>query len=534
MYRVALSALAAAMAASLARPLAAEPTALTDAALDDVTAGALTGTPVADGERPAVIVADGASYTLDSRQTVELSDDAQVAARVLNATAASGSDVGNAANVLSLGAHESTSVRQENLLAQRELQGGSVGQAILRGQNVTESSEVSRSFSNASSSTVISGFQLRMRSRSTTIDQFAVFVPEFTPLQNLELTIGTPELQDIVIPAFGLDLVDEDDAGDFFGIRGEVGPFTLAAPQLVLGTFTLDGDDIALSSGFVQLPSIDLGSASIEVCIVTCSLDVSVDLGSFDGPRIDFPDLRFEGANPFQDTRINAGHGIAMVGEGTVSVTPGHLTLAATLELDLPDLTFSMDFTIPAIDGEDGSLDPISIDGPDISIEIPPITFEHALIDQEVGVSFSGAFDGMLCLALGTTDCGTGSRSEEREESRVEREILLSTATSSSSSEEFTSATRDVRAGATLTDAEAELIVMSHASADIESANPVILGDGAQRGMRSLNTVNATSTLVGNALNVTALRSREPMSARAATSLGQANVFTQYRTRYGL
>lgn len=226
MSKAAFSALAAAMAAALAQPLAAGPSSLTDAALDGVTAGSLPPTPVADGQRPAVIVADGARYTLDSRQTVELSGDAQLAARVLNATGASGSDVGNAANVLSLAGYDATSVRQENLLTQHELQSGALGRASLRGQNLTESSEVTRSVSSASSSTVISALQLQRRSRSATIDQFSAFVPAFTPLQNLELTIGTPELQDIVIQAFGLDLVDEDDAGDFFGIRAEVGPFT--------------------------------------------------------------------------------------------------------------------------------------------------------------------------------------------------------------------------------------------------------------------------------------------------------------------
>jgi hypothetical protein len=363
------------------------------------------------------------------------------------------------------------------------------------------------------------------------VEQFAAFVPEYNPLQNLTLTIGTPALAPLHIPAFSFDFVEETDVGDF-GIRGGVGPFTLGAPQLVLGTVSLDGNDVVLSSGFVQLPSLDLGSASLQVCIVACTPDVSVDLGGFAGPRVDLPggDLRFEGANPFKDTRINAGHGIAAVGAGAISVTPGRVTLGASLAFDLPDPRFSFDFTIPGFAG----IGPWHVDGPDIDIEIPAISVSHTLIDEPVGFASSATFDGVLCLAVSTTHCGSGSRHTERRESEVDARVHVVAASAFSGGGRSASSDANVHAGATLADAEADLIAMSQASALIDATSSIALADAAQRGIRAVNAVNAADTIVGNALNVTAIRPAGVLPGGVTGSLGQTNVFVQHRTRYGL
>lgn len=512
--------------------IAAAPATLTDVVLDAVTAGTTgTGTPPADGKRPAVIVADGARYTLDRDQNVELRGRAQLGLRALNVIAAAGADVGNAVNLSAFDGGAGGAL-QRNVLSQRESRTGSLGRASLAGAQFRRGWSVESQFARSSSSSQVTGWQLQSRSRLRTVDQFAAFVPEYNPLQNLTLTVGTPALDPLRVPAFSFDFVEETDVGDF-GIRGGAGPFTLGAPQLVLGSVSLDGDDLVLSSGFVQVPSLDLGNASLQVCIVACTSNVSVDLGGFTGPRLDLPggDLRFEGANPFKDTRINAGHGIATVGAGSISVVPGRVTLASSLTLDLPDPSFSFDFTIPGI----GEIGPWDVDGPDIDVEIPGVAVSHTLIDEPVGFAFSATFDGVLCLAVATTDCGSGSRRVEREESATATEIRLATASAFEERSRTTSGHADVHAGATLTDAEADLIAMSQASALIDSASSIALADSAQRGLRAMNAVNAADTIVGNALNATtAVRPAGAPASPVTSALVQTNVFVQHRTRYGL
>jgi hypothetical protein len=520
--------------AGAASPAAlAGPAALTDVALDEVTAGA-PATPTAVGERPAAVVADGASYAFDAQTRIELADRVQEAGRALNAVNAAGSDVINGVNVLSGDVADARRALQGNSFEQRNLQAGAVREASLQGVALTESRLTSDSFTSGSSIASTTEFRLVSRSRNTTIDQFAVHVPEYNPLQNLTLTMGTPALAPLTIPRFSFDLIEE--VGDAkFGIAAGVGPVTIGAPQLVLGSVSLDGDDVLLSSGYVQLPSLDLGSVDGQICFVGCA-GGSIDLGGFAGGRVDLPggDLRFEGANPFKDVQINAGHGIAAVGAGSISVTPGRVTLDASLELDLPDPSFSFDFTIPGIGfGDLGSIGPWTIDGPDVAIEIPAVGFRHTLIDEDVGFAYSATFDGVLCLAFQATDCGSGSRRVERELWRIEQEISAYAASARSSATAFASGEIAVHAGATLTGAEAELIVMSQASARIDAESGIALGDSAQRGMRALNAVNATGAIIGNALNVTTLQPGVGMPAPASGAIGQTNTFVQYRTRYG-
>jgi hypothetical protein len=526
-------AIATCVACCLAQAALAAPAALTDAALDKVTAGDPPEQP-ATGKPPIVVVADGAHYTFHGNQNVRMEGTAQADANALNLVAAAGSDVGTALNVLSIGSDVSGVVAQQNSFAQIERQTGALGRATLDGTHTTHRSTIESAFASGSSSSRVTGRRLRDTSSTTTVTQSALFVPEFTPLQDLTLDVGTPALPPLHIPGFGIDLVEDTDAGDF-GIRGSVGPFTLEPPQVVLGTVSLDGDDVVLSSGFVQLPGLDLGSATLDVCFIDCA-GASVDLGSFPSQRVDFPggDLRFEGANPFKDLHINAGHGIAVAGTGSINVTPSHIEVSAELTLDLPDPTFSFDFSIPGISfGDLGSIGPFDIDGPDVEIEIPPVSVSHTLFDQDVGFAYSAQFDGVLCLSFTTNECGTASHETQHSESHVDERIDEATASSFASGGRSVSDVVDVHAGATLTDAEADLIAMSAASALIDATNSIALEDAAQRGIRVLNAVNAADSIAGNALNVAAVRPPQT-AAGLAPSVGQSNVFVQYRTRYGL
>jgi hypothetical protein len=361
-------------------------------------------------------------------------------------------------------------------------------------------------------------------------------VPTFSPLENLELSFEVPTLAPITTPRITLDLLNKD---GLFGIKGSVGPFTIEVPELELGTVRLVGDDVVLDSGYVKWDGFDLGTADLKLCFGECFVELKgVDLGGFGGGTVDLPDLKFEGANPFKDTRINAGFGIALVGAGAVDVQPGHLHLSGELSLDLPDPTISFDWTIGRIceqeDCKGNIIGPWTINGPDLTIEIPPITVSHTFIDEDVGFAYSASFDGVLCLAVGTTDCGSASQQTERQETFVD--VAIDTARSSSYAEQGGSMTEDIdtHAGASLRDAEADLVAMSRASAEIVTDNTVSLNDGAQRGLRAANAVNAADAIIGNALNVTVLQPSRWTPGSATAALNQSNVFSQYRTQYGL
>src|SRR5688572_2170154 len=96
------AAVAVAVVAVCATPGAfAAPAVLADAQLEAVTAGVLQAPPQAHGEQGAVIVADGSVLVLERDQRMALREDAQQGLQALNVVGAVGSDVGNAANLLS-------------------------------------------------------------------------------------------------------------------------------------------------------------------------------------------------------------------------------------------------------------------------------------------------------------------------------------------------------------------------------------------------------------------------------------------------
>jgi hypothetical protein len=512
--------LAALFASGLAQPALATPPALTDTALDAVTAGGPA--QPADGHPPVVIVADGATYTFAGGQNVHFEGETQKNLRALNVVGAGGSDVGNAVNALVISAEAPSRVLQLNQLEQRESGGGSLGPANLNGEMSTRRSTTESHVTSSSSSSQLMMQRLQSRSHTTTVDQVAAFVPSHAPLEDLTLEVATPQLEPLHIGELSVDFLDDD---GLFGIEGSIGPFTIQAPQLVLGTVSLDGDDLVLSAGHVVLPAFDLGDATVQVCFAACA-EESIDLGSFGGRTVELADgdLRFEGANPFKDTSINAGGGIAIVGAGTVSVAPNHITLAGELTLDLPDPTFSFDFTIPSLFEDPDLIGPFDVDGPDVTIEIPAVSVSHIFIDEDIGGGFAGTFDGFLCVAEGTMDCGSGSRRSAHTEMRADTRWSASSNSAYSNSSVSTSGDEVAYAGASLTDAEADLIAMSEGSAQINVENTVMLSDSAQQGLRAANAVNAADTIVGNALNV---------ATHLVGSLGQSNVFVQNRTTYG-
>jgi hypothetical protein len=441
----------------------------------------------------------------------------------LNLVNAASADVANAVNIaagdisrtgISTATGAAVIARQLNDVYQVEHSYGRVERLSLAGPNLSRSRQDAWSRSAGSAEQATQVARLQSRSYTSVSDTWSTSVPGYFPLQNLTLTLGTPDLPSVTVPAFGFDLTTTDDVGGTYGIRGNLGPFTFDPPQIVLGTVSFQGDDLVVAGGYVDLPSLDLGSASITACVVECG-SVSVDLPTIDGPRIDLPgEWRFDGANPFKDVRINAGHGIAAAGSGRIVLDAAHVTLGAELSLDLPDLTTNFSFDVL---GQ-------SVNTGDFGIEIPAISASITLVDEDIGPSYSAQFDGALCLAVQTNDCGTLAHAESSETSSIDVRQASATASSTLQEERSSSGEEHITPGATLTGAEAELIAMSAGEASIEQASVVGLDSQAQRGMSALNAVNAAGAIIGNAVNVNAKKA-------GAAGVAQSNVFTQYKTR---
>lgn len=511
--RIGLHAVASsALALLVTRPTQAGPRDLSAEMLDGITAGAGTTSDRADDA--SLIVADQSSAALRASHEVVMGERTQERASAVNLINAVASDSVNAVNVASaIGAN--VIGRQLNHIFQVEHSYGRVERISLTGPNLSRSHTSSRSFAAGSSGSSTQSMRVHSLTRHSVSDTYSAGVPAYYPLQDLTITLGTPDLPAVTVPQFGFDLTTSDDVGTY-GIRGSLGPFTFDPPQLVLGTVTFDGDDLLIAGGYVDLPSLDLGSASVTACFIECG-GVSVDLPTIDGPRIDLPgEWRFEDANPFKDVRINAGNGIAAAGRGRISVDAAHVTLTAELSLDLPDLTTSFSFDVLGHEVSTGSF----------GVEIPPISASVTLVDTDIGSGYDAQFDGALCLSVQATDCGTLEHAESSYSSSVD--VRASTATASSWAFEESTSTHEqyITPGAALSGAEAELIAMSEGRAQIDRASTIELGSQAQRGMQVINSINATGAIVGNALNVGSQR-----AAAAGSGLAQSNVFSQIKTR---
>lgn len=492
----------------------AAPRSLDVASLDATTAGTQSN-PLARGA--AVIVADRSEISMHTRREISLEARSQENAAALNVVNAADADVANTLNVASnigmrvLG-------RQLNDIFQAEHRHGRFERISLSGPNLNRSyreqwSRSAGSMERSSDMTI-----LQSRSRNSVSDTWSTQVPAYLPLQQTRLDFELPDLGSVTAGEFRRDYTATTPAGTY-GFRGGFGPFEFSAPRMSLGSVELDGDDVVLRGGYVELPSLDLGTASLTVCVVACTPDISVDLPTFGGQRIDFGsagEWRLEGANPFKDIRINAGHGVAAAGRGRVSVGAAHVELQADITLDLPDI--STDFSFDVL-GETVTTD-------SFDIVIPAISTSITLVDEDIGVAYEAEFDGALCLSVQSTDCGTLSHSESAHSEIVDIRQSNASAVTTLSEEHDSTGEQHLTSAATLDGAEAELIAMSEGNAQIEVSSTVDLGAQSQRNLAAINAINAAGALVGNALNVTT----HSTATSAGAGLAQSNSFAQFKT----
>lgn len=523
----------------------------TQASSEDRTSPRPTG-------RDAVVARDG-RLDLNTEAAIRLEGGAQQRIRAANVSNAAAADVVNAANVFSGAAAGplswSLGLVQENILTQTEQVGARLERLSIIGADVVRDDATSFSRQDGFQRSVVDSVRDATSFRSVETLASDVEIPSFRPLTDLTIRpeVGTPEVFEL--PGFSFDLKTTIGVGDLsgtFGVGADVGPTELGVPQVVFGELRLDGDDVVIAPGSFTLPQISLPDVSGEICFVDCaSGTVRFDTVEATTLTLPIPETRFEGGNPFQDFDIQIGQGIAATGSGSFSFGGPRATVSANLSLSLPGLRDeslelrlfpNLDFLdrsipIPGVSVSDvlsslGDSTTVTIDLPDISL--PDLSFDITLLDFAsdpiaLDFGFSGSMeDAVLCIAIISTDCGT--QSFFKDEVFVRDDSRMTMAEESRSFSEAYSERREVqrRVGAELRDAEAELIAMSGARADVEHYSVVFVSDATQIGLRALNAANVTTAMVGNSANVFRTPSQRPGSgAPAAANLSQTNVFVQ-------
>lgn len=515
--------LAVAACAAGAAGVSAGPAALNDGQLDAITSGGTWS--------HSAVVADNAHFEYAQAHRLQLDGEVQRQARALNMVNAAGADVGNAVNLLA-GADAQAS--QQNQVVQQESGTGSLQQASLEagGESWRAGSEINSS-SSSDHSLASTDYQ-HLQSSNVSISHSNASVPGYEATQDLSVEVGTLHLDPLQFGPLVVDLLTGE-SGSETGLRGTAGPYTIEAPRLVIGTAHLDGDDIVLDPGYLDIGEFNLGSLQLDAYFSGRRYaGFDVDLGEISG-QIDLPAdaLRLEGANPFKDVHVNVGAGIAAAGRGRIAAETGHLTVAAQVEVDLPDLT--LDVSTILANEPDGLGGIIGEQNLSFTIDLPSVELSHTLIDENVGFTYSAEFDGALCLVAGPSgNCGTLERHVESTRTLATEVIRDQSSNHSATEDRIASLEHRTQSGASMVAAEAELIAMSRSSALISSDGGVSLGNSAQLGLNALNAVNAAGAMVGNTLNaaVTVPAASAAPATRGPTVLAQANTFIQLQTGY--
>lgn len=504
-----------AIGSALTATAKAAPEQLSLIALDEAVAGSeKIESNEAETAQPGIVVADRSQVELKLRRNIALTEESQQGAKAMNLVNAASADVASGVNT-AVGSSDGMTA-QSNSVWQTQSGVAAAASIERRGRNIRTETMEARDTLSSSSSFASNESIIRTRSHRSVVDTYNAQVPGYFPLQNLTFSFETPKLPSVTVPSFGFDFTYTDDVGGVYGIRGGLGPFHFDPPQLSLGSISLSGNDLVLRGGYVQLPSLDLGEATIDVCVVTCG-GVALDLPTIDGPRIDFgAEYRLAGANPFKDVRVNAGGGFAGAGQGHLAVSLGSVRVGAEVSLDLPDLTTSFSFNVLDQQVSTGNF----------GVEIPAISASINLIDADVGVAYSADFNGALCISIVTTTCDGLRHREQNENTKVEIERHSERSAQSTTGSGSKHGESSETIGASMIGAEGNLIAMGDGAASVDTESVVGMNAQAQKGLNVLNVVNATGAMIGNAANVAAQR---PNTTNGA--LSQSNVFNQFQTR---
>jgi hypothetical protein len=510
---------------------------LSDAALEAVTAGGGSEEPSGAQVPPegGVVVGDSSSATVRSDSRVEIFGSQPGDARVLNAVNAAASRAANGVNVVSFpsgpqaGPGASARIEQSNVVTQTHRPSAFLGVWSPGGPRVQETSHFSFSSQTTTARTASMTVIDRTFSSSTRMIESNLSVPGFNPFA-ATVPIGVIAPNPITIPSFGFN-IDAIVAGTGFRVSGTVGPFTLSPPAVNFGNIDLTADNLTISGGSITLPALSgTVSGSGEICVagecIGASGSDTFSLGAGALGTIPVPDIPL-GPNPFKDTVIQAGGGIAGVGSGTLTAEAGSVGLDLTLSIQIPPIPgVTIDF--PDLSLDLGPFGDIDIDGPTLSLA--PITFPEvsrtvSLVDANFG-GFSASFtDAAFCLDLtGSSTCPTTSAHFETQ-STSEKSVSSSESFTISSHQDVEySVSRQVLVPGVLFGAAGTYIALTDGTLAVEKSSSVQLAGAAQQGMTAMNIINVSGSMLATGLNVAGTSPAGP-----ALAFSQMNSVTQVR-----
>ncbi len=494
---------------------------LTDGELGRVTAGSTQLKGSEAGGRGGIIVLNGSSATVVTNSTVDLAPLVPGQVRALNLVNASTSLVANAVNV-SVGRADPLfiglfpPVNQSSQVSQDHRRFAYIDQWSPGGLYVTQSSHHSFSRSHSSSSffkkEVVSLSTFR---RSSVVESIAQ-VPTINLFpSSLQLPAINPN--PFEIPKFGLD----------FGIASaSIGPTRITPPGITFPALDLSKDTLTLSGGSISLPKIESSvNVSVGICPVCFSGSLPFTLPPFGGDlaKISIPSVPL-GPNPFKDTVIQVGSGLAFAGTGTFTASEARLKMTASLTVQIPPIKGpeikipDVSIHVPIVDTD------ISATGP--TIKLPDINFPSILAEITlINASFPGftleAKNAAVCIQV-NGQCTIISASFEEHSETIETTTVTQSSSSQWTEQRSYEGSQQIVLPPVLTGARGEFFALGGGSLSATDSTSVKLSGPVHQGVRAVNLVTVSGTTLANVANIGTTG-----SLARGLALGQLNTISQ-------
>jgi hypothetical protein len=503
-------------------------------ALDQVTAAGVNPQHNWIQREGETIVASGSIAEVELLSNTILQGDVQSDASALTVANVAATDNAQLLNVAIIN-DEIIFAEQTNYLEQDARFVGRLGRTLSGGPTVFYS--YGRGYNRITDEGFSEGVVQIDRSFTSILESetLGVSVPKWDPTKDFTFQLGSWDTGSFSVGTLGIDLILDTGIAGSYGLAASTGPVVLYGPALDLGSIRLYNDDVIFQPGSFTLPAVDFGNATFEFCVAACTSG-SIHLGRVGGTKIDpFSDVTLAGANPFKDWDLNAGSGIAAIGQGEVTVTgPGaYIDLGLTLDMNaaLGSITDFLDDTIFSGPLSDLFDDVFGVKPSDIlpsSAKIlPVISFEERIVLLDPGPARTYQIDeDGLCVTFGAPGC------------EIERVITFTTVdeqdnTLTETTDRFSNSQMEywefeetiILVPGNFEGAQADMIVTTDSQLTHTKNNNTLLTDGAQRNLTAMNAINAANAVIGNSSNL--MTSRVQLNQQQIHR--QSNQFVQFR-----
>jgi len=500
-------------------------------ALDQVTAAGVNAQHNWIQREGETVVANGATATVSLSSNATLQGAVQNNTTSLNIINVAATDNAQLLNIAVID-DDVNLLEQSNYLEQDARFVGRLGRTLSGGSTVFY--RYDRGYRSISSQSYSEGVIQIDRSFTSILETevLAVGVPKWDPTQDFTFSLGSWDAGRANLGTLKVGAIVEV-LGVKGGIEARTGPVILYGPALDLGSIRFYEDDVIFQPGFFTLPSVDFGKVTFEACAGACYKD-GFTIGTVGGGTITpFSDITLAGANPFKDWDLNAGSGIAAIGQGEVTVTgPGaYIDIGLSIDMNeiLGPVTDLFDNIISSGPIADGFSEVFNINISDElgSLRLPVITLNErvTILDPGPAKTYQIDEDG-LCVVFGAPGCElsrvlTLTTTSEQDGTLTEQFERYENTQMEAWEYEETSVFVPGNVG----DAQADLIVITESKLTHIKNNNTLLTDGAQRNLTAMNAVNAANAVIGNASNFITSSSQAMRSGVRS----QSNRFVQYR-----